>query len=182
MYDPRIEANKDVFFGIWSAIPPVNPRPGTRWNEIDDNGFLIEHWVRIENNWTSPLKTNYHTSLRANSHDIRIALNPAYKIVIKESRLLVIVFANQAPNGSIEVSHFLFNGVGLNPVPVSSEIVSKRFISGLVNNGCTLISVPIDLLISEVTNNSYLQLFTRNVGGNTSHSISSQIDYYYIRK
>lgn len=182
MYDPRAIANKDIFLGIWSAIPPVNPKQGVRWNEINDDGFLVEHWVRQENEWVSLLKTNHYTSARSSGHDVRLALNSARKIIIKESRILLIAFNNQPPNGSVEISHFLFNGVGLNPIPVSSEIVSKRFISGLVNNGCVLTPIEVNLLIPEATNNSYLQILTRSIGGNTSHTISSQLDYYYIRK
>lgn len=165
---------------ITSTTQPTDPNQGLIWNELNNNGNLIESWTRINNLWMSSIKeVSFATGNITSSANYSFPLDSGKDIYFHSVSRFFLSSGVTSNSNSFEVVGAVYSNANLIVSPPNNlfQLSFSSQTTGQVINGTNIINKS----FVGLNVNNFRVTITRN-GNPPTCSFGFEIRYQYVRR
>lgn len=165
---------------ITSTTQPTDPNQGLIWNELNNNGNLIESWTRINNLWMSSIKeVSFATGNITSSANYSFPLDSGKDIYFHSASRFFLSSGVTSNSNSFEVVGAVYSNANLIVSPPNNlfQLSFSSQTTGQVINGTNIINKS----FVGLNVNNFRVTITRN-GNPPTCSFGFGIRYQYVRR
>jgi hypothetical protein len=149
-----------------SDSEPISPKIGQKWQELDVNGYLLEEWIFLNNQWVSPKQFKFSSKLLSGITSCTLPIDNQFEYFIKDLILTFVFVSESHPSSKINVKFFNKN-----------QILAQEEVDVVVKTRKT-----VTLNVQTLINSGYLWLRIDSFLSSNRYGFWSVINYLLIRK